>query len=74
MDLLRQFTGDYHTKNAVLAYLQDYLEQEIIIRARKGEDVRSLAEAINEIYKAFDNLDIQYGIKQKQNEQVNEAS
>lgn len=56
MDLLRVFNGDYHTKEALLEFFIGYFEEEIIKRAKAKEPVESLAEALNELPKAFDKL------------------
>jgi len=72
-NLLQRFNGDPHTKEAVLSFIADHLEKEIIRRARLGEDVKSLAEAINEVVRAFDKLEMEYGIQTPKPKETNQA-
>lgn len=74
MNNLIRFNGDKHTKEDVLAFLVEHFEQEIIYRARNKEDITSLAEAINEVEKAFDQLSILYDPKSAEQEQTNQAA
>jgi len=72
-NLLKRFNGDPHTKEAVLSFIADHLEKEIVKRARAGLDVKSLAEAINEVLRAFDELENQYGIQTPKPKETNQA-
>lgn len=74
MELLRRFNGDIHTKEALKEYIISFLEDVIIEKACKGECVKGAAEAINEVTRAFEQLDIDYGIKQPEDKQLNEAA
>ena len=74
MDTLRQFNGDKHTKDALFEYLVAYFDEQILDRAYKGHDVTSVATATNELKKAFDQLEIDYGIKEKKATPTNTAS
>lgn len=71
--LLQRFNGDKHTKDALIAYLKEYFEQQIVDLAYKGEDVYPTAEAVLVMVKAFEQLEIDFGIKEKQNENTNQA-
>ncbi len=70
---LRVFNGEKNTKQDVLNYCISYFEEQIIDRAYKGHDVKSLADAVVEIKKAFEQLDLDYAIKQKETTPTNEA-
>ena len=72
-ELLRQFNGDEQTKNAILSYCVKYFENNIILQAREGKDVKSLAEAINQLEKAFEQLSIDYDVKQRPTEEINQS-
>lgn len=66
MQELQVFVTSTQTKSAVLDYLVSYFEQQLIENARKGMDVKGLAEAINEVLAAFEKLEIDYGISTKE--------
>jgi hypothetical protein len=74
MEILRRFNGDKNTKEALILYIQSFLEDRIIEKARNGEDVKATAEAINEVLKAFEQLDIDYAIKSEQDTELNQAA
>jgi hypothetical protein len=71
--LLRQINGDVQTKEALLKYLTGFFEEEIIRRALQKQSVESLADAILELKKGFDQLNLDYGIKTTPTKPVNEA-
>lgn len=73
MELLRIFNGDVHTKSALIEYIQAFLKNKIIEKARAGDDVKATAEAINEVLKAFEQLDIDYGITGTKSKETNQA-
>jgi hypothetical protein len=73
MDTLRRFNGDEATKSELLEYLIAHFQKKIIERAIQKEDVESLADAIIEVKKAFEQLEVDYGIKPKQTEATNDA-
>ena len=73
MDNLRQFNGDKRTKEDLLNYIITFLEDRIVEKAYKKESVESLADAGNEIRKAFDQLDLDFEVKVKNDEPTNEA-
>lgn len=73
---LRQFNGDRDTKAALLSYLIGFFEEAIIKRARAKQDVKSLAslaDAILELERGFEQLEIDYGIKKEPKPTINEA-
>lgn len=71
--LLQRFNGDKNTKAALVEYFDTYFKNKIVERALKKEDVKALAEAVGELHAAFDQLDIDYGIRQEKPIQTNEA-
>lgn len=60
-------------REAVKAYFIAYFEQEIIKTAREGKPVGDLAEAINKLEGAFNQLSIELDVKPEQTEQTNQA-
>jgi hypothetical protein len=70
---LRQFNGDIHTKEAVLTYCVEFFERQLINRAYEGKDVKSLADAVQELKGAFEQLSIDYGIKQPPKEIIDHS-
>ena len=73
MDILRRFNGDKHTKESVLDYVINFIDQQILESAYKGEDVKDLAKAGNGIRRAFAQLDIDYEVTIKPKESINSA-
>jgi len=73
MDNLRRFNGDKNTKKDLLEYLVTFLEDSIVARAYKKENTDSLADASIELKKAFDQLDIDFAIKVKDDEPINQT-
>ena len=71
--LLHSFNDDKHTKEALLGYLIGYFEEQIIERALAKQSVESLADAISELKKGFEQLENDYGIKKEPKKSVNEA-
>lgn len=72
-EILRRFNGDVHTKEAVSNYLVEHFKSEIIRRALLKEDVTSLADAILELEKGFEQLAIDYGIKEQSKQITTQA-
>lgn len=73
MDLLRQFNGDVATKEELRMYIVSYFEQAIIADVLEGKDVKALGEAINKLNKAFEQLSIDFDVKQRPTEESNPA-
>lgn len=70
---IRQFNGDKGMKIDLLEYLTTHFEKEILKKAYEGQDVKVLAQAVVEIKKAFEQLDIDYAIPTKESIPTNEA-
>ena len=62
-EILRKFNGDPHTKGTLVEYLIDFIEQEAIRRIYERKDVTAIADAHELILKAFEQLEVDYGIK-----------
>lgn len=73
MELLQQFNANYHMKDALKAYFIEYFERQIIERARKGEDIKALAEAINELDGAFKRLEQDFNVGEQPKQTINQA-
>lgn len=71
--LIRQFNGDEGTKQAVIAYLTNFISDEAVSRVFAKEDVSSVADAKILIDKAFDQMSIDYGITTQPAEPTNQA-
>lgn len=72
-NLLHRFNLDVHTKAAVLAYFTEYFEMEIVKKAREGESVEVMAQAIVQLEKAFDQLTIDLDAKPEPETPTNQA-
>lgn len=70
---VRQFNGDRTTKKDVLDYAIDFLNKRILEEAYRGGDVKSLAGAVTELKKAFEQMDIDYAPPIQTEEPVNPA-
>lgn len=70
---LRQFNGDVNTKEELLSFITEYINQTAIDRMYKKEDVSHIADAKSLIDGAFEELENIYGIKNKQKEVANQA-
>lgn len=70
---VRQFNGDKTGKKDVLDYCLEYFNQRILEEAYRGGDVKSLAGAVNELKKAFEQMEIDYAPPTTPEEPVNEA-
>ena len=73
MDLIRIFNGDVGTKEAVQEYITQFIANEGIRRIFAKEDVSAVADAKLLLDKAFDQMQAEYGLKQKPTEPINEA-
>ena len=70
---VRQFNGDKNTKKDILDYCIEYFNKRILEEAYKGGSVTSLAQAVIELQKAFEQMEIEYAISTPEPKQVNEA-
>lgn len=73
MEILRRFNGDKTTKDALRAYIIEHIGKEGIYRMFNRADVSHIADACELIQKAFDQLDIDYGIQEPNTTYTNEA-
>ena len=71
MKELRQFNGDIATRDAVIDYIRDFIDTEGLEKMYAKKDVSHIADATDLITKAFEQLEIEYGIKDKQEEPKN---
>jgi hypothetical protein len=62
--LLPRFVADYHTKDAVLIFITEYLKERIIENALAKKSTEGLADAIIEVEKAFEELSELYDNQQ----------
>ena len=72
-NLILQFNGDITTKEAVMEYITDFIAKEGIRRMFAKEDVSHIADAKILLDGAFEQMQIDYGLKQKPTESINEA-
>lgn len=63
MNLLAQFNGDTHTKEALLDYIHEHINTAALERMYKGQDVHYIKDAKELIDGAFDQLQEDFGIK-----------
>ena len=73
MHQLLRFNNDIHVRDAVKAYMVSYFEEQIVKEARAGKSVEALAEAVNKLEGAFNQLSIDLDVKPEQAEQTNQA-
>jgi hypothetical protein len=72
-DNLRRFNGDKNTKKDILDFCIEYFNARILEEAYKGGSVTSLAQAVNELKNAFEQLEIEYAVPTQQPPQDNPA-
>lgn len=73
MDTLRRFNGDKTTKEALREYIIEHIGREGVYRMFNRQSVEHIADACELIQKAFEQLDIDYGIKEPTTTYTNEA-
>lgn len=73
MNQLRQFNGDFETKNQLITFIHDYIQSETIKRVYERKDVSGIADAKEIIDGAFNLLEETYGLKEKPPVLINEA-
>lgn len=61
-ELLRQFDGDIHTKDALISFIHQFIAIEGVRRIYAKESVDAVADAKELIDKAFSQLSIDYGL------------
>lgn len=72
-NILLQLNGDIGTKEAFKEFLITVIEDEIIKRVFEGKDVSHAKDAKELIDRAFDELDIKYGLRQETKKETNQA-
>ena len=70
---VRQFNGNKNAKKDILDFCTNYFNKRILEEAYKGGSVTALAQAVNELKNAFDQMDIEYAIPTQQPDQENPA-
>jgi len=73
MDRLRTFNGDVATKEALLEFIMDFINEEALKKMYAKQDVSHIGDAVSLVNGAFESLEINYGIQIKQNTPTNEA-
>lgn len=70
---LRQFNGDVATKEALLGFIIDFINEEALKKMYAKQDVSHIGDAFSLINGAFESLETKYGIQIKQNPPTNQA-
>lgn len=73
MELIRRFNDDKATKEALQEYLKAFIAETAVTMMYERKDTSHIADAHDLINKAFDQINIDYGVQQKPIEQTNEA-
>lgn len=73
MELLRRFNDDKATKEALKDYLNQFIAETAVNLMYERKDTSHIADAHDLINKAFDQINIDYGVQQKPIEQTNNA-
>lgn len=73
MEPLRRFNDDRATKEALQEYLNQFIAETAVNLMYERKDTAHIADAHDLINKAFDQINIDYGIQQKPIEQTNKA-
>ncbi len=66
-EILSRFNGDFNTKDALIEYLHNHIAVKALEKIYKREDISGIADAKEIIDSAFEQLTIDYGIKEKTN-------
>jgi hypothetical protein len=72
-EYLRQFNGDYHTKELVKQFILDFINQEALNKMYAKQDVSHISDAVELLNKSFEELENIYGIKQQPADKTNQA-
>lgn len=73
MDILRQFYGDVHTREAFQAFMTEYVAAQGVKLMFERKDVSHIADAKMLIDGAFEELSILYSINEQSPETTNQA-
>lgn len=68
--LLQRFQTDEHLRNEVIAFIDNFIQQEAVKRVFERKDVSAVADAKELIDNAFSELENLYGFKDKTNNSV----
>lgn len=71
--LLRRFSADPHTKDAVKAFMEAFIDDYALDIIYKKGDITGVADARDIIRKAFDQIIFDYGKKEEQKESPNQS-
>ena len=71
---LRRLNGDINTKNDLINFGYEIINQVAIERMYKGEDVSHIKDAKILIDKIFEEIDNIYGIKEKQKQGIDHSA
>ena len=72
-ELLNQFYNDEQTRNELIQFIHNFIDQEGLSRIYNREDVSSVADARELIDLAFSELENIYGIKEKVAQRKNQS-
>lgn len=72
-EILRVFNGDMHTKNALKEFIHQYIREEGANMIMERKSVEHVADAYDLINKAFQELELIYGIPEKPTTPKNHA-
>jgi hypothetical protein len=73
MNNLQSFTQDIRTKEELIAFINDYINQYALDKVFKNLDVKGIADAKQIINDAFQQLDILYGLPTTKKNTTSEA-
>lgn len=65
---LSLFSNDKHVKESVRQYIEAFIDDYALDKVYKKEDVTGIADARDVLRKAFEQIDIDYGAKEKPKE------
>lgn len=71
--LLRSFNGDIQMREAFKQYMSDFIAQEAVRLMYTRNNTDHIADAHDLINKAFEQLDVDYGITEQQTTPFNPA-
>jgi hypothetical protein len=73
MQFLINFASDRNLREAVLSYVENFIDQEALKKMKERKDTAHIADAAELIFGAFQQLEIDYGPKQQPKEIPNES-
>ena len=72
-EILRRFNGDVNTKEVILSFIVECINEEALHRMYKGESVAHITDAKKLIDLSFEKLSTIYGIKEKPKQQISQS-